>query len=224
MRVAQLDRRGELTHFTSVRAEILLTEPMALALCTWTAILLGILYMFFSAFSTVYRPYGLCVDAPPLARTVLVARTHTSFSNRLLTLAPRSPAARPRSSASLTSRSASASSSARCATPSGQGASPFLDLVSLPRPRPPLALVHLLLAAPDSSLHPRAQLLPPQDGAARPPSAARGAPAQGPVRRRPVPARPLLVRLHDVHERALDRLARASLSSRPSRPRARRRR
>ncbi|GAA5925312.1 hypothetical protein JCM3775_006420 [Rhodotorula graminis] len=38
--------------------QILLTEPMALALCTWTAILLGILYMFFSAFSTVYRPYG----------------------------------------------------------------------------------------------------------------------------------------------------------------------
>ncbi|BGP36464.1 hypothetical protein JCM10449v2_000365 [Rhodotorula kratochvilovae] len=38
--------------------EILATEPMALALCTWTAILLGILYMFFSAFGIVYRSYG----------------------------------------------------------------------------------------------------------------------------------------------------------------------
>ncbi|GAA5823404.1 hypothetical protein JCM5353_002135 [Sporobolomyces roseus] len=34
--------------------ELLATEPMALALCTWTALLLGILYMFFSAFGIVY--------------------------------------------------------------------------------------------------------------------------------------------------------------------------
>ncbi|GAA6014861.1 hypothetical protein JCM11491_002140 [Sporobolomyces phaffii] len=38
--------------------ELLATEPMALALCTWTALLLGILYCFFSAFSLVYSEYG----------------------------------------------------------------------------------------------------------------------------------------------------------------------
>lgn len=31
---------------------------MALALCVWTAILLGILYMSFSAWSIVYGAYG----------------------------------------------------------------------------------------------------------------------------------------------------------------------
>lgn len=40
-------------------AEILATEPMALALCTWTALLLGILYMSFSAWGIVYGDYGL---------------------------------------------------------------------------------------------------------------------------------------------------------------------
>ncbi len=34
------------------------TEPMALVLCTWTALLLGILYLFFSAFGRVYEAYG----------------------------------------------------------------------------------------------------------------------------------------------------------------------
>ncbi|KAM0793435.1 hypothetical protein ACM66B_000880 [Microbotryomycetes sp. NB124-2] len=38
--------------------QILATEPMALALCTWTALLLGLLYAFFSAFSLVYQEYG----------------------------------------------------------------------------------------------------------------------------------------------------------------------
>ncbi|GJN92211.1 hypothetical protein Rhopal_005241-T1 [Rhodotorula paludigena] len=38
--------------------QILALEPMALVLCTWTAILLGILYMFFSAYGIVYRQYG----------------------------------------------------------------------------------------------------------------------------------------------------------------------
>ncbi|GAA5839145.1 hypothetical protein JCM3766R1_002270 [Sporobolomyces carnicolor] len=38
--------------------ELLATEPMALVLCTWTALLLGILYMFFTAFSLVYSRYG----------------------------------------------------------------------------------------------------------------------------------------------------------------------
>ncbi|BGP04676.1 hypothetical protein JCM10049v2_000478 [Rhodotorula toruloides] len=38
--------------------QILATEPMALALCTWTALLLGILYMFFSAFNIVYGAEG----------------------------------------------------------------------------------------------------------------------------------------------------------------------
>lgn len=42
---------------------------MALVLCTWTAILLGILYMFFSAYGIVYRQYGLCVPVSvPLSR------------------------------------------------------------------------------------------------------------------------------------------------------------
>lgn len=38
--------------------ELLATEPMAAVLCTWTALLLGILYMFFTAFSLVYSEYG----------------------------------------------------------------------------------------------------------------------------------------------------------------------
>ncbi|GAA5985835.1 hypothetical protein JCM5350_006909 [Sporobolomyces pararoseus] len=38
--------------------ELLVREPMSLVLCTWTALLLGILYMFFSAFSLVYSQYG----------------------------------------------------------------------------------------------------------------------------------------------------------------------
>jgi len=38
--------------------EIGATEPMALALCTWTALLLGELYLFFSAFGRVYGAYG----------------------------------------------------------------------------------------------------------------------------------------------------------------------
>ncbi|KAK4055240.1 hypothetical protein OIV83_000521 [Microbotryomycetes sp. JL201] len=38
--------------------QILATEPMALALCTWTALLLGLIYAFFSAFSLVYTEYG----------------------------------------------------------------------------------------------------------------------------------------------------------------------
>ncbi|GEM06256.1 MFS transporter [Rhodotorula toruloides] len=38
--------------------QILATEPMALALCTWTAILLGILYMWFTAFDIVYGAEG----------------------------------------------------------------------------------------------------------------------------------------------------------------------
>lgn len=41
------------------KPELLFTEPMAAVLCTWTALLLGILYMFFSAFSIVYSVYGL---------------------------------------------------------------------------------------------------------------------------------------------------------------------
>jgi hypothetical protein len=41
--------------------ELLATEPMALLLCIWTAVLLGIMYMFFSAFSIIYgaEGYGL---------------------------------------------------------------------------------------------------------------------------------------------------------------------
>jgi len=51
----------------SAKTELLATEPMALALCTWTALLLGILYMFFTAFGIVYSgTYGceliLCAD------------------------------------------------------------------------------------------------------------------------------------------------------------------
>jgi len=43
----------------SAKTELLATEPMALALCTWTALLLGILYMFFTAFGIVYSgTYG----------------------------------------------------------------------------------------------------------------------------------------------------------------------
>ncbi|GAA6006686.1 hypothetical protein JCM10207_005020 [Rhodosporidiobolus poonsookiae] len=38
--------------------ELLALEPMALVLCTWTAILLGILYMAFTAWGIVYRAYG----------------------------------------------------------------------------------------------------------------------------------------------------------------------
>ncbi|KAK4057609.1 hypothetical protein OIO90_001255 [Microbotryomycetes sp. JL221] len=38
--------------------QILVAEPMALALCTWTALLLGILYAFFSGFNFVYTEYG----------------------------------------------------------------------------------------------------------------------------------------------------------------------
>ncbi|GAA5922081.1 MFS transporter [Sporobolomyces koalae] len=38
--------------------ELLAKEPMALALCTWTALLLGILYSFFSGFGIVYSEYG----------------------------------------------------------------------------------------------------------------------------------------------------------------------
>ncbi|BGP12510.1 hypothetical protein JCM10213v2_000427 [Rhodosporidiobolus nylandii] len=38
--------------------QILITEPMALFLCTWTAILLGIMYMSFTAWGIVYRAYG----------------------------------------------------------------------------------------------------------------------------------------------------------------------
>lgn len=44
-------------------AEILVTEPMALMLCIWTALLLGILYMFFTAFGIVYTAYGLRVGS-----------------------------------------------------------------------------------------------------------------------------------------------------------------
>jgi MFS family permease len=39
--------------------EILLKEPMALALCLWCALLLGILYAFFSAFVIIYSAKGL---------------------------------------------------------------------------------------------------------------------------------------------------------------------
>ncbi|GAA6032025.1 hypothetical protein JCM8097_003393 [Rhodosporidiobolus ruineniae] len=40
--------------------QLLVTEPMALLLCTWTALLLGIMYMSFTAWSIVYgaRGYG----------------------------------------------------------------------------------------------------------------------------------------------------------------------
>ncbi|KAI5478283.1 MFS transporter [Pseudohyphozyma bogoriensis] len=38
--------------------ELLVLEPMALVLCLWTSILLGILYMFFSGFTIVYTAYG----------------------------------------------------------------------------------------------------------------------------------------------------------------------
>ncbi|GAA5859832.1 hypothetical protein JCM1840_006476 [Sporobolomyces johnsonii] len=38
--------------------ELLAREPMALVLCIWTALLLGILYMFFSAFAIVYEAHG----------------------------------------------------------------------------------------------------------------------------------------------------------------------
>ncbi|GAA5896316.1 MFS transporter [Sporobolomyces salmoneus] len=38
--------------------ELLATEPMALMLCMHTALLLGLLYMFFSAFALVYGEYG----------------------------------------------------------------------------------------------------------------------------------------------------------------------
>lgn len=50
-----------LTDRYSKTAEILATEPMAFMLCLWTAILLGILYLFFSAFNIVFgkEGYGL---------------------------------------------------------------------------------------------------------------------------------------------------------------------
>lgn len=38
--------------------QILALEPMALMLCIWTSLLLGLLYMFFSAFAIVYTAYG----------------------------------------------------------------------------------------------------------------------------------------------------------------------
>jgi len=41
-----------------VPIELLLWEPMALFLCIWTAVLLGILYMFFSAFPIVFGNHG----------------------------------------------------------------------------------------------------------------------------------------------------------------------
>ncbi|SCV68711.1 BQ2448_832 [Microbotryum intermedium] len=43
--------------------QILIYEPMALALCTWTALLLGILYMAFSAWRIVYRDqHGFSIE------------------------------------------------------------------------------------------------------------------------------------------------------------------
>ncbi|ORY69294.1 major facilitator superfamily domain-containing protein [Leucosporidium creatinivorum] len=47
--------------------EILATEPMALALCIWTAILLGILYMSFSAWGIVYGAYGFSTQLKGLS-------------------------------------------------------------------------------------------------------------------------------------------------------------
>ncbi|KAL8284221.1 hypothetical protein RQP46_004970 [Phenoliferia psychrophenolica] len=43
--------------------ELLILEPMALVLCLWSSLLLGILYMFFSAFDIVYKAHGFQSDS-----------------------------------------------------------------------------------------------------------------------------------------------------------------
>lgn len=47
--------------------QILLLEPMALLLCIATAILLGIIYMFFSAFDIIYADHGFTTTQVGLA-------------------------------------------------------------------------------------------------------------------------------------------------------------
>lgn len=45
-----------------LRSVILLTQPMAVLLNLWTALLLGILYLFFNAFPITFMgEHGLCV-------------------------------------------------------------------------------------------------------------------------------------------------------------------
>jgi predicted MFS family arabinose efflux permease len=60
-----------LTTDVSTTAELLATEPMALMLCIWTAVLLGIMYMFFSAFAIIYGADGYGFDQQSVGITFL---------------------------------------------------------------------------------------------------------------------------------------------------------
>lgn len=172
---------------------------MALALCTWTALLLGILYMFFSAFDVVYGPegYGLCV------RFLRAHRARGSSLTPPLLLEQRDADCRPHLHPHrYWHRSWSA-------VPPDLGSvrsplAPFSRRLSVALP-----FLHVITNALTSFSH-CTQLLPPESSATRPPPAARGAPPQRPLGRLPRPRLALLVRVHDVHERPLDRVPGAS--------------
>ncbi|GAA5969102.1 hypothetical protein JCM11641_007470 [Rhodosporidiobolus odoratus] len=67
--------------------QILALEPMALFLCTWTAVLLGILYMSFTAWSIVYHAYGFSTQIVgltyiPLGLGILIGALSHPIWNR----------------------------------------------------------------------------------------------------------------------------------------------